>query len=249
VTVPSGAPGAADQHAQAVQFNDCLTAAGLPAELTEVWGGFASVDWKRTEGVVLLYSWPDGRAGATEDMSSEAATEFLTTYSDQPRLMLDGTDRSPEVVACWESSGYEPPPSLTDPDVELETKRAIVEASNEWADCARANGFPQVVDAPEPVADAFTSMPTVTLPATIEATQLKALLAACPNFLPDHATVTEQGGGLPSLIDPGGQPNVTIDPVAMGADQADWGRFYELMAILGQARIDFYAEHGQETPP
>ena len=95
-------------------------------------------------------------------------------------------------------------------------------ASNEWAACARANGYPQLVDAKVEV-DNWQTEPAIELPNSMTVADLESLLQACPYVNP--AVLGKTAEQLAALDPPPADPLVKFDlpaddPRAMALDEA-----------------------------
>jgi hypothetical protein len=139
----------------------------------------------------------------------------------------------------------------------------MVESSNEWAKCARENGFPSVIDASmPPVGDAFKD-PAALLPASITEDQLRQLLEKCPNFDPSREEKNEELAADPDAYIPGQtlpdgfehQPNVGFDypdfdcetsrsPSAGSEISETVNRLLHLCDILDEAEISYFLGEG-----
>jgi hypothetical protein len=169
------------QIPNAKSFEDCLTNAGVPAQLdiqsdgrahvSFVFDGYGSLAFRNAEGSVEL--------NGVDPSTWEA---FVDEHPDGPLLLLNGDDRSQDYSGCLSSSGYVEPSFTLDPATELAEKQRRAEVTNAWVACARQHGFPSLSDAGPIIADGEETMPTVTLPADTTVDQLRLLLDSCPNF-------------------------------------------------------------------
>jgi hypothetical protein len=128
------------------------------------------------------YAWGtgDGRWGLVgTDVDKLEALDLFEDVELWVGLWVDGSDYSTEFTRCVQASGYIAPRLWTNPAVELKEKTAVIEASIEWARCARANGFPGLADPAPAVADNYATSPMVMLPADTSVVQVEALVAAC----------------------------------------------------------------------
>jgi hypothetical protein len=97
-------------------------------------------------------------------------------------LIIGQTDFTEQFRGCLASSGYTQPENYPDPDQEVANKEAYLQATLDWIDCARKNGYPDIKD-PLPVkADEYETEPRAVLPADMTEQALRDLLAVCPNF-------------------------------------------------------------------
>ncbi|MDR1798775.1 MAG: hypothetical protein LBR19_02675 [Bifidobacteriaceae bacterium] len=191
-TLASGAQaGTGSDSERATQYVDCLVEKGLPATLIRLDDGSLRPYWDETKVAVVSTRALNGEQVTSylDDRSPDGASPVADVF---PRadttwgLVIDGIDYSVEYTECRDLSGYiEDWEQPVDPRDELAAKAQMAEAANDWARCARDNGWPQVGDASAPVADGYQTSPTVFLPASMTADQLAALLEACPAFDPD----------------------------------------------------------------
>jgi hypothetical protein len=154
-------------------------------------GDNALVTWDAEQVGRAIVRGPNGYAvdrvfnGSNAAEHTEAETAFLEQEREEWGVMLDGVDYSAPYAQCLRSSDYVEPGAAADPGQELRDKQKIAEASNEWAACARNNGWPDLADAQPGNADGYATVPTVLLPATITVQELEALLEHCPAAVPD----------------------------------------------------------------
>jgi hypothetical protein len=101
-------------------------------------------------------------------------------------LEVDGTDLSGEFEACHAEHPYTEPrySSQWTPLEEAEVEWRHVPATRWWARCSRENGFPTVVDPPDPVADGRLSLVAI-LPLSSEPAELEDLFQVCPLYVSD----------------------------------------------------------------
>jgi hypothetical protein len=162
-----------DLVAVAQGFHDCLKAEGLPVEYEDGPDGRSTLVTFDDDAHVIWVSqdaWPE--------------------WTGEPMLEVDGVDRTDVWVECVAETGYSTRAvwdSAASLGIDPVYVQAVVEANNEWAACARANGYPDVADSTVPRDSASTEQwPTVLLPRTITEEQLRALLEVCPNFDPEQ---------------------------------------------------------------
>jgi hypothetical protein len=192
--------GGNDLEAVAKSFYTCLKDAGLPAEYGQSPDGRSTLVTFDQKIPVLWIARQSG--GTTEAVSEEEANAFFEIaykefetatpgpdgvfdFDPQPSLKVNGVDQTEVWVKCLDSSGYDENKVYESIDygplMDAQYK-ATVEASNEWAKCARNNGYPNIVDAHMPQSE--NEWPQVLLPPSITEEQLRQLLAVCPNFDP-----------------------------------------------------------------
>jgi hypothetical protein len=111
-----------------------------------------------------------------------AAKDFLSN-GPAPGLFYDGVDRSADYNRCLDESGYDEDAVmayLIDLETQSQNNTRQMRANNQWADCARDNGFPNIADTSLDVLGAFIGTGAVELPVSMTTEQLKQLLQACP---------------------------------------------------------------------
>jgi hypothetical protein len=204
----------------AEQYLDCLGEAGIPAVLMDSDKG-PWVDFDSEQVTRSLVRDADGfaldRGFPPETEYSPVELEFLRTWDGGYALMLDGVDYTDAYTACRNTVPYTNPWSNTAPADELLDKQAMAKASNEWAACARENGWPGLADVLPGEADNYQTTPTVLLPQTMTGDELRQLLAACPAFgtFTANSRGTEFEAGIDFDYDPDAaepEPPPTVDP-------------------------------------
>jgi hypothetical protein len=186
--------GEVDFEEVARDLHDCLSDAGLPVEYGQLGGRSVLVQfdddvpaaWMDKGGMPgRTTALPGAEAQAIFDQAGEDGSEEAGVGSAGPFLQVDGVDHTETWVRCLDSSGYDYLAvweSIADSDMFTAMDQLVVDASNQWAKCARENGHPDVIDARMPQSE--TEIPTALLPASITEDQLRQLLAVCPNFDP-----------------------------------------------------------------
>ncbi|MDR2566839.1 MAG: hypothetical protein LBC97_12465 [Bifidobacteriaceae bacterium] len=199
---------AAQQARTAEALAACLEAEGIQTDSTgrSIPDGF-SVEF------VLVTPVPQAEERLVV-MPSGWVEESPKYQNDTPRdtskpVLIDGDrDLSAELGACIESSGYFVPDARADLRDEERAKQAVAEASNDWARCARENGWPDVRDA-EVAVDDYATVPFALVPGDITVEQLRVLLGKCSPLDPDTdltaGNMIEEG--KPTPID----PNIEFD--------------------------------------
>jgi hypothetical protein len=199
-------PGDLEQLASAERLSACFEEHGIVPDWAELqMEGRDGVYYSVMPGPQTTSFWvngPGARGQATEDFRGGGDIR----YGDTPIFFDGGVDRSAEYAACLESSGYFFPRPSFPPEEEAPQKRAVAEASNDWAACARRTGYSDVVDA-EVRIDGWETSPYVTIPGTITEEQLRAILDECPYV---SAQYRESSLG-PDDIGYDVQPDVLID--------------------------------------
>jgi hypothetical protein len=107
----------------------------------------------------------------------------------RPFLIIGSTDYTASFAACMEQTGFTPPEQYIDPDPRDETKakQVMFDAVNQWLECARANGLPDLAEPMPAVADGWMTRPIAVLPYDIAEEQLRDLLEVCPAADPQQA--------------------------------------------------------------
>ncbi|MDR0284360.1 MAG: hypothetical protein LBI33_05640 [Propionibacteriaceae bacterium] len=250
--------------AVAKAFQSCMTDAGINTELQPnyegkltlvTYVGYRAYVYRYGDGILAMSGY-DLEGGAVD--LPPAVEAFMTSHDTTPGLILDGVDKSEPYVQCLTKSGYDEasaqgqPSGLTDP----RQFQVQVEANNKWASCARDNGFPTIKDSQMPASLDGAPWPTITLPGTITPSQLRQLLAACPNFDPAQMKLIEEWWAENQSTDklPDGylpNPDISFDipdidtsnpdrtPTPEELAQAD--RLTELHAILQEGINAYYA--------
>jgi len=205
-----GGAGGGDLEAIATKFYDCLKAAGLPVEFGK--------DTKGRSTIVNLGSsvkafgvdpegWSFTSLGTTED---EQQDFFKGRNRTKPILQVDGVDRTDVWMSCYDESGYSVSAimaGIMDSPVGQSFFSFMVDSSNEWAKCARENGFPETKDAMMPSRYDFSQVPMALLPPSITEPQLTDLLTKCPNF---DAEQQKKNDELMNKVDKSDPTKVTI---------------------------------------
>ena len=265
-------PGADDLVAVAQQFHDCLTDAGLPAVYEN------DEDGRPTrvafdESVAAVSVDADGVFFASTAVDEAKAKEFFAHHDPtKPTLELDGIDRTEPWTTCLVQSGYSLIATFntsSNSAYDQEYWRHVVDSSNQWAACARQNGFPETKDAVMPTD--IHSGPMALLPPSITEPQLRQLLIACPSFDAEQEKKNEELYAQATGSDPAAAaipdgvvlaPSIgfdypgfrgNFDEYPIGPDQSPDPtvvRLSGLMTILTQASNDYYAAQGpaQEAP-
>jgi hypothetical protein len=264
-----------DLEAAASAMYECAGEAGVTVQYQNIDGRPILIRFPAGSKVVQFFD--DGSAVSIGDFSQaefDAAEQAVIRgleQSDQSPgtpgstpsragLVVDGVDHSVAWRACLASSQYDEQraqqaaaasPAMT------AYHELVVAASNEWADCARGHGFPDVRDArlgPE-----GQGAPMALLPSGVAEDQLRRLLEQCPNFDPEleeaNAALWQKvvdEGELDPYAYPDGyraQPNVGIDyPGFDGTsgpppdDPATLDRLAKLQSILLTGAAEYYGQ-------
>lgn len=259
-----------DLETTAKAFLDCMSDAGLPVELAAdssgalvrvaVGDGHVAAWQYQEKGIIGIAAGDDGLGGqANEAVLEQMIGTVFDAGSQSPKMMIDGIDHTDQFVGCVDQTGYDE--SLIDQLILMDPASVAtqVQVNNQWAACARANGWPFIKDtfAPKPGENTY---PMVLLPETITESQLRQLLDACPNFDPEHLNATmqwyEEKPNATSRPD-GYKPQPMIGFDAPGADSigrstlspqelAVMERLAPLFSILYEKQIEYLTS--QERP-
>lgn len=133
-----------------------------------------------------------------QDLENNALMHVAFDTLTGPVFIIDGVDHSQEYIQCLNVSGYIMAAKLDADRQKAALKELIlsfddtvlaqaqaqtdqqVQANNQWAACARRNGW-MVRDTSAPTDDSY-EVPDVTLPSYITPSQLATLLDTCPAY-------------------------------------------------------------------
>jgi hypothetical protein len=218
-----------DLEAVATALYNCLRDDGIPAEYeTDPSGSPTLITFSDDHRVT--WTLPGGYPRQNEGYTQAEEEAFLAELEQQvadidlsagspfeTKLEVDGVDHSAVFAQCVETSGYSEDAVYASINWDTTLSpwyQVMVEASNQWAACARENGWPDVTDAHMPQGD---EIPTALLPISITEDQLRQLLAVCPIYDPAideaNAKLFEEAGNDYSTIPEGyqEQPQVGFD--------------------------------------
>jgi hypothetical protein len=259
-----------DTVAQAKAFHDCLSDAGLEVGYQNDTNGAPTIVIFTGAAKVLGID-PDGIPYTSQAVSESEFQDYLAQLPDDSDqvadLRVDGQDYTDVWVSCHQSSGYSTMNAINgilNSPFGTDMFQKLVLASNDWAACARENGFPEVQDAHLPQARDLTQVPTALLPASITEAQLRALLETCPNFdaarmkandllalqmnQSDQLDQLPEGFYLPPSIGfdypgfNGEGGDISGASVAPGDQTAQ--RLTGLLDVLNEALMDYYSQYG-----
>jgi hypothetical protein len=194
------ADAATDLSAVTTAFHSCLSNAGLPAIIEDYGSGLPQIV-TFSESVAAMGVDAEGQPTINEKALED--TEALVAFYEEvdaasgpttPKLMIDGIDHSEAWARCLDETGYsltELNDAVYDSALAVDVYQRMVDANNEWAACARANGYPDVADTQLPAKIDGSSTPMVLLPTSMTPDQLRALLSVCPNFDPERAAQSD----------------------------------------------------------
>ncbi|MDR1824372.1 MAG: hypothetical protein LBR27_03405 [Bifidobacteriaceae bacterium] len=185
----------AEREATVNAMVDCLVEAGVPAKAQEVVvNGVSTLDLM-FDGQLVSTRDPstgaDGfggistsmiQAGGGAPVDEEKHSQIFEAIEGDYALVIDAVDYTADYQRCYVETGYSPREIVMedDPASELRAKQEVAEVSNEWAACARDQGYEDVTDAEPPTADGYETYPYVMVPGTITLVQFQELLEACP---------------------------------------------------------------------
>jgi hypothetical protein len=189
-------PADASQRERAEEFYSCLIAADIEVSIEDYDDDQAIVEIEADHSYGVTSdgtAWTSRRGLSEEDLTlfnelrERVFGEFLGMVEgesmrvEEAKMIVDDADVTVPFEACLAASGYTRPEwSERDPAEQLLFSQRIADAGNAWAACARENGAPTVKDVTATSDPNYT--PTVLLPTTITADQLRALVEACPTF-------------------------------------------------------------------
>jgi hypothetical protein len=179
------------------------------------------------------------------DEQQDAMEEAMS--GSGPGLVIDGRDYSRQYVACVNQTGYDDElarrPNIPDSRTDSRAIARQVEVNNQWTQCAREHGFPDIADTTPKWAD--DESPTIFIPYTMNPDQLRQLLNFCPNFDPDkHKAWDELVRSTPrtpitELPDFDPDPSITLDRVEIaGLSQADFDRMQQLYDLIAERSLE-----------
>lgn len=235
----------ADLEATARAYSDCMSNAGIAVELQ------ANTDGRLTQVMLDDVEWwyvvrlPSGRTIGGWDTDILIEQKALLTEADSgdgPGLVIDGVDHTEQYLSCVAQSGYDEEAAMGSSaygQTDMAAVQRQVEANNQWAQCARQNGLPEIQDS------AMSMTPTLFIPYNMDPGQLQQLLEACPNFDPEqHAILDSWNSPYPPNYSP--DPIITLDRTDLnGLSQTDINRMKLLYDALGARAAEYQAE--QET--
>jgi hypothetical protein len=218
-SLASPAPSASNRAPEPVSLAEtlavCLTEAGLPARAERRDDGQFEVTLETDEPYFGCFDAWGGRCvhGSGNQPEGVAKTNLaaMEEYRKNPEgdfLVVGQEDHAEAFAGCLAETGYTPPEVTVDSEEELAQKRAIVEVTLKWANCARSEGL-AVTDPAAPVADNWETTPAALIPPSTPADQLRSVLGACPNF--DQAA---HAADAAAQLEPDYDPSrAVVDPV------------------------------------
>ncbi len=256
---------ATDIEAVAKAYFDCMSQAGVPVRLEENDAG--ELTMVRTTGNWYLQTYPQGGGGGKYDDDIELSLdaqarfqEFFENMPAHPTLILDGADHSQAYGKCLEQTNYDFMAAMGEVASDPEQNLKQVKANNDWAACARENGFPAILDSEMPMG---TEQPLpVLLPGSITPEQLRALLVTCPNFNKETVDQAPDWWGLEDVMassnDTDPHPNIEVDHPywftrhgpdfrPSEADLSELERMVELQEALKEPQRAYWDERLGET--
>jgi hypothetical protein len=238
---PSSTEGLSDleikQHKTAEAFATCLEDQGWGVErMLQTPVGYEGMMFKG-----YLPKPHEKPYGAAISFVGGTVLEGVEIDTHKTGLVIQGVDKTEQLQACIDSTGYFVPEPIFDPREEAQEKQEIVDVSNAWAQCARNNGFPNTRDATVAV-DNWETVPEAVLPGSITVGQMKALVQVCPPIDPDTDPTkgpNQQAMEGVVLL----HPRIEFD-LGDGDPKRD-----DLRAVIDQYSTDLYeAAHGTANP-
>ncbi|MDR1825662.1 MAG: hypothetical protein LBR27_10130 [Bifidobacteriaceae bacterium] len=255
MSIRSVPPSSQLQAAEA--YYSCLVGQGVPVRLVDWYGGQAEVVW---DGETWVGWSPQYSLDVMGDLVTppEWATPLIEGQDPpigfEPHLEIDGIDYSKGFATCVVDSAYERPTLQVDPDWELEHETKLAEVSNEWARCARENGFPQIADAAAPKIDNGATEPEVRIPLSMTVEQLRELLKVCKFFDAEQAKAEWEAEQRGELVEWALLPNLVVDSLGDtprdqqlrdSAPESDLDRAVDLHNTLYEELNQFYAQFAE----
>jgi hypothetical protein len=246
----------------AKKYYDCMSADGLPVTIVGNSKGEMAVVQLDSQEHTILQRDDTGAGmasfGGREPTEAELKEQedFFGQVDGGIALRVDGIDHSETYARCLKESGYNDQEAWGPYQADPEHMQRQVTASNQWAACARENGWPDIKDSVMPTKMDGSEWPTVTVPSTITEDQLRQLLAACPNFDPDKQKKLDEwyqnnptATSVPDEYLPEPSIQIGADNVYEGhgqdwtpgpQEQAELDRIGRLTEILYQAANQYY---------
>ncbi|MDR0489582.1 MAG: hypothetical protein LBG99_09395 [Propionibacteriaceae bacterium] len=238
-------------------YYDCMTEAGIEVQLSQNSEGKLTMAFFAIEdGFILQSNEGSGSASFSGEMTPEQdkmMNDFFENTGDGPRLSINGVDHSEIYAHCLEISGYDENAAYGNDSYMMDPAEAerMVRANNEWAACARENGFPGVNDSAMPSKMDGSEWPAILLPGTITPDQLRALLEVCTNFDPELEEARNKyweenpmASSLPDDMLP--DPSIQFDfgeGFAEGPDaQAEEEQMRQMYDILYEKMYEYWEE-------
>jgi len=174
-----------DLLSTAKAFHDCLTDAAIPAIYQGDTTGqptIVTID----SNVKALGVDPQGNSFSNEGTTDEEKNDFFKNRDMSiPVLEIDGINYTDAWSNCFTQTGYSfaaVMEGIMSSPYGQDLFRLLVDSSNQWAACARNNGFPDTKDAVMPTESDMSEVPAALLAASITEPQLRELLNKCPHF-------------------------------------------------------------------
>jgi hypothetical protein len=247
-----------DLEAVAGVFYDCLQGQGLPAEYAPGPDGRSTMV-QFNDGTPAYWVTPAGEvewtSSLTEPERQQAISDYQARYHssgsgpggrpNEVFLFVSGTDRTDAWKECIGQSGFDDAAvaeSSAATSLDAAWQRKVIDASNDWAKCARSHGINGIIDAHEPADE--SDPVAVMLPWTTTEDQLAKVLDSCPISDPgaDQSNdrvlrqALDKGDPYLSVIDQmKAEPAVIVEPPGPDAGQSDWDNLDKLMKMITQA--------------
>jgi hypothetical protein len=189
-------------------------------------------------GDSAMWRTPDGEFGLGGPLPPDEQDAWLEETAGEYALDIDGRDLSEEFERCFTSSGYTVP-KVSDSEaqgstVPVNVAQLFVEASNQWAACARDSGLPGLKDSRGVGETTDLTELGIFIPESTTIEVLRQVVEACPVFDPDkqdRINAAVSTGKEPAEA----QPLLTMafpegaaqDPTP--EDMAKYGPFWDLL--------------------
>jgi hypothetical protein len=232
----------APQSERAEAMAACLNDRSIPAILTDLPDGQTQVDFNPPAGG---FAWVDSDGAGTRSEDTES-TDLFDSASEEGRTLLwiGGADRTEEYLHCVEETDYTKPGPFADPEIERRVKQVEVDLANDFAACARANGFPDVADVPPPVVDGgkTTQADPVLLPLSITEEELRELLVPCPPLDAERLRAMARGEDPDHIATMIG-PWISVDlPAELDAESEEWRHSNALFTVISEVKTTLFAD-------
>ena len=240
----------------AKMYYDCMTDSGVEMELRANREGQLTFVSFAPQNRIVMYSY-NGSGGAVPETPANPEQEkmmddFFSYSSNEARLVIDGMDYSEIFTRCMDLSGYDEnaaygKDAFIDNTIEMMRQ---VRVNNDWAECARENGFPGVKDSEMPTKKDGSEWPAVYLPGTITEDQLRKLLEVCPNYDKNMEDMRVQwmeenpiSNDIPDALPPSPSIHFDFEEIPVGVDMhAEEERMSRLYEVLHEKMYEHWDE-------
>jgi hypothetical protein len=186
------------QRERAEAMAACLEGKSISASLDDQVDGQALLEINPPPGAFAWVPADGGSMGAISAPGDAESLEMVEAAQSEGRtlLWLGGADRTADYESCVTETHFTQPGPYADAVAEQRTKQLETDLHNNFAACARANGFPDIEDLPAPVLDggATRQVPGIMLPLGMTTEELVDLAAQCALY--DEDRVRELADGV-----------------------------------------------------